>query len=173
MPACPRCSHENKPNAPLCSGCGAQLPRLAEMEGPRLELMEGRTYLTPQQSYSTEYLFQLTEAVQSGDAEQVELWLKLLGKNLDEFASSALPKLRGLLDMERFTDPDTDFPDQVQYLVTKGVTGYQDGLAAMREARDQEALEAGLRLVQEGNDNLVLGLGMLSDRKAELEQATD
>lgn len=170
MPPCPRCSHQNKSNSPVCSGCGAQLPRLVEMAGPSLELMEGKTYLTPQQSYTTEYLFQLSEAVEGGDTEQVQLWLKLIAKNLEEFAGSALQRLRGLLDMERFADPDTDFPDQVQYLVNKGVAGYQEGLDAMRAATDQAALEAGLKQLQEGNDNLVLGLGMLSDRKAQLEQ---
>ena len=165
MPPCPRCSHENKPGSYVCSSCCAQLPRMAEMAGPSLELMEGKTYLTPQQSYSTEYLFQLTEAVQSGDQEQVELWLKLISKNLAEFTSSTLPRLRSLLDMERFADPDTEFPDQVQYLITRGLAGYEEGLAAMRGG----ALEAGLKQLQEGNDNLVLGLGMVADRKAELE----
>jgi len=143
------------------------------MAGPSLELMEGKTYLTPQQSYTTEYLFQLSEAVESGDTEQVELWLKLIAKNLEEFSSTALTRLRGLLDMERFADPDSDFPDQVQYLVNKGVTGYQEGLEAMRAASDQSALAAGLKQLQEGNDNLVLGLGMVSDRKSQLEEATD
>ena len=159
MAACPRCSHPCPAGTQTCSECGASLPELAGTLGPNLDIVEtSRSYPTPQPSQSADYLLQLSEAVVREDQELVEHWLKLITKNLNEFTSSALPRLRSLLQMQRFADPESDFPAEVQGLLDRGLAGYTEGLATMRSG----LLEEGLSRMLEGNESLSQGLSLFN-----------
>ncbi|MBM3465448.1 MAG: hypothetical protein FJX76_25425 [Armatimonadetes bacterium] len=177
---CIKCGHSNPDNLNYCEKCNAYIFKMAAggAASSMMELEEGKEYLVPQRSYPTEYLYNLTcrayeyiHEEASGDP-LLEAY-QVVKARLDDLEFNSLPNAIASLQAERAEEPEDDYPRQVTYLLTKGVSLYREGGALFDqfvENGENQVLIDAITRMQEGNDNLGLALEMGQAREQLIQE---
>ena len=139
-----------------------------------IDVEEGKSYLTPQRSYPTEYLYNLTcrayEYIHEGASGDPLLdAYHVVRTRMEQFETEGLPALLQEFELEKVELPEDDFSRQMIYLLNKGVGMYRDGFDLMEqfiESGETETLIRAVTGMQEGNDHLGLA-GELSQMRSD------
>ncbi len=179
---CIRCGYDNREGTNYCSKCNAKMLAMAPVGVPGgtggLEMDENTTYITPQQRFVTEYIFNLSnrayEYLHLGEpGEPLLEAFEVVKQKVDEFEFNAMPDILNDLKAERNDDPDNEYPKQVLYLVNKGVALYREGIAQFESfvaSGDEPTLVEAVHKMQDANDNLCLAYQMVGTRNKMLEE---
>lgn len=171
---CVKCGHTN-PGGKYCEKCNAVLLQMPGMVATSsIDVEEGKSYLTPQRSYPTEFLYNLSwrayeyiHAGASGDP-LLEAY-QVVRSRMEQFDAEGLPVLLQDFELEKVDLPDDDFSRQMIYLLNKGVGMYREGFDLMDQfiaSGDNQTLIQAITRMQEGNDHLGLA-GELSQLRSD------
>jgi hypothetical protein len=180
---CIKCGHANPGGLNYCQKCNAYLVKMAGASSmtSSIDVEEGKSYLTPQRSYPTEYLYNLTcrayEYVHEGASGDplLEAYQVVRGR-MDEFEAEGLPALLTEFENEKLELPEDDYSRQMIYLLNKGVALYREGFDMFDgfiESGESQTLIDAVTRMQEGNDHLGLAgeLAQLRTQKIDEELA--
>lgn len=173
---CVKCGHTNAGGGNYCQKCNAVLFKMAGSMAPTssIDVEEGKSYLTPQRSYPTEYLYNLSwrayEYIHEGaSGEPLLEAYQVVRSRIEQFETDGLPALQQDFELEKVELPDDDFSRQMIYLLNKGVGLYREGFDLMEqfiESGDNQTLIQAVTRMQEGNDHLGLA-GELSQMRSD------
>lgn len=176
---CIRCGTNNPAQLNYCQKCNAHLVKMGFSASTSfIDVEEGTTYLSPQRSYPTEYLYDLTcrahEYIYQGASGDPLLQayhnVKL---HMDDFENDGLPTLLEQFRLEKVEFPEDDYPSQMVYLLNKGIALYHEGYQLMDEfvqSGENETLVASVHRMQDGNDHLGLVGELASGRSQEIDR---
>lgn len=179
---CIRCGFDNKEGSNYCSKCNAKILTMAPSGAPgaasAVELDENTNYLTPQQRFVTEYVFNLTnrayEYLHLGEpGEPLLEAFQVVKHNVDDFEQNKYPDILQDLKNERSDYPDDEYPKQVLYLLSKGLSLYREGIGMFESfiaSGDEPTLIESVHKMQDANDNLCLAYQIVGLRNRGLEE---
>lgn len=179
---CVRCGYDNKEGTNYCSKCNAKMLAMAPTgipgSGSAVEMDENTTYLTPQQRFVTEFIFNLSnrayEYLHLGEpGEPLLEAFEVVKQRVDEFENNAMPDILADLQKQRSEYPEEEYPRQVLYLVNKGVSLYREGIAMFESfvaSGDETTLLDAVHKMQDANDNVCLAYQMVGLRNKVLEE---
>lgn len=177
---CMKCGQMNPDSLNFCQKCNATLMKVAPTGASSsvIDVEEGKEYLTPQKSYPTEFLYNLTcrayEYIHHGASGDPLLEAyDVVRTRLEEFENEALPTILEHMQFERQEYPEDDYARQMLYLLNKGVALYREGCAMMDEfieTGETPTLIEAVRRMQDGNDNLGLATELCSLRGEMLDE---
>lgn len=178
---CIRCGYDNKEGTNYCSKCNAKMLTMAPTgvpgAGSAVELDENTTYLTPQQRFVTEYMFDLTsrayEYLHLGEpGEPLLEAYQVVRQRVDDFEKTQFPEILADLQNQRSDSPDEEYPKQVIYLINKGLSLYREGFGLFDSfvaSGDEPTLIDAIHKMQDANDNLCLAYQVVGLRNKALE----
>ncbi|MEW6279291.1 MAG: zinc ribbon domain-containing protein [Candidatus Eremiobacterota bacterium] len=176
---CAYCNHANPDQARYCGGCQARLPEnVASQRSLCLELDDQTEYLTPQRTYATEYLQDLSFAAYAclEYGEPLEPLLECyegVRTRMERFELQVAPAWLSNLYSEQRERPQDSYPRQMSYLIRMGIHLYRNGFDLFEEFRadpQEDLLLEAIRRMQEGNDHLGLAHELLAIRQQALEE---
>lgn len=177
---CIKCGHSNPDSLNYCEKCNAHLVKMAFASAPTssIEVEEGKSYLSPQRSYPTEHLYNLTcravEYVDQGASGDPLLEAyKIVQERMDEFETESLPALLQAYQSEKVDVPEDDYSSQMIYLLKIGVAKYREGFAMMDQfiaSGENATLIQAVHTMQYGNDHLGLAGELATLRGQKIEE---
>ncbi len=180
---CIKCGHSNPGGLNFCQRCNAHLVKMGPVGGvaSAIDIEEGKSYLTPQRSYPTEYMYNLTcrayEYVQEGASGDPLLEAyEVVRSSIEAFECDGLPAMMASFEEEKLDLPEDDYSRQMIYLMNRGVSLFHEGFDFMDrfiQSGENPTLVEAIARMQEANDYLGLAreLATLRSQKVDDELA--
>lgn len=174
MIACFKCGHQNQDGQKYCA-CGALLPQMAPSGsgGANLDLDEDTEYIKPTEHFPSAEMLALAWSLhdfleEGADIEGFLEVYEVIKERLENYNQNLHQESLEFIMNDRNIDPDDSYPKQIQYLIVRGSSLAEEGIASVErflDALDEDRVQAedgkdGVAKIVQANDHFLLALHM-------------
>lgn len=178
MITCFKCGQQNQDGSKYCT-CGVLLPQMAPSGsgGGSLDLDEDTEYIKPTEHFPSAEMLALAWALHDflEEGADIESFLEVyetIKERLENYNQNLHQESLEFIMNDRNIDPDDSYPKQIQYLIVRGSSLAEEGIASVErflDALDEDRIQAedgkdGVAKIVQANDHFLLALHMSMTR---------